>query len=320
MPRARESSRYCFLLRHPRKGRVECSPIFRIVHPVRVEVYTATKMSRQRERTTPCGRNLHFKTPSQRGLPRVVPRRSVVPYGGLAAAPFMRRAMNAHYEDLVNRLEQGPTFLLLGQKYLSLESHEDPLVGPLSRAAADSSGQLDLDHVLLRIKKDRKEAVLSALSVLGGLGTHHARLARPGGRLPVERRVQHRVRLDVRAGPAQRVAPGATRGLNRVPPVRAPQHENRWSTSWLLSAARRMSREAERSQWDASVRTTGPLDGRSFSSGDVSLIPREACASCFARSWSMSTVPRPVGSATLPHEAQRTCQPSEDAIRPNSMI
>ncbi len=72
--------------------------------------------------------------------------------------------MSAHYEDLVNRLEQGPNFLLLGQKYLSLESGEDPLVGPVSRAADDTTGQLDLYQLLLRVKKDRKEAVLSALA------------------------------------------------------------------------------------------------------------------------------------------------------------
>ncbi|MFE6753999.1 hypothetical protein ACFVDQ_10395 [Streptomyces sp. NPDC057684] len=72
--------------------------------------------------------------------------------------------MSAHYEDLVNRLEQGPNFLLLGQKYLSLESGEDPLVGPVSRAADDATGQLDLYQLLLRVKKDRKEAVLSALA------------------------------------------------------------------------------------------------------------------------------------------------------------
>ncbi|MFF1570441.1 hypothetical protein ACFVY1_45030 [Streptomyces sp. NPDC058293] len=72
--------------------------------------------------------------------------------------------MSAHYEDLVNRLEQGPNFLLLGQKYLSLESGEDPLVGPVSRAADDGTGQLDLYQLLLRVRKDRKETVLSALA------------------------------------------------------------------------------------------------------------------------------------------------------------
>lgn len=74
--------------------------------------------------------------------------------------------MSAHYEDLVNRLEQGPSFLLLGQKYLSLESGEDPLVGPVSRAAdaVTGTGRLDLYQLLLSVPPERKEAVLSALS------------------------------------------------------------------------------------------------------------------------------------------------------------
>ncbi|MFC9749818.1 P-loop NTPase [Streptomyces niveus] len=72
--------------------------------------------------------------------------------------------MTAHYEDLIDRLEQGPSFLLLGQKYLRLESGEDPLVGPVSRAADGLISPRDLYQLLLRIPRERREAVLAALS------------------------------------------------------------------------------------------------------------------------------------------------------------
>ncbi|MFI6864433.1 hypothetical protein ACIBKZ_31850 [Streptomyces sp. NPDC050421] len=72
--------------------------------------------------------------------------------------------MTAHYEDLLNRLEQGPGFLLLGQNYLGLENSEDPLLGPVSRAADGLTHPLGLYQLLLRIPRERREAVLDALS------------------------------------------------------------------------------------------------------------------------------------------------------------
>nr|WSX49131.1 hypothetical protein OG409_09335 [Streptomyces sp. NBC_00974] len=74
--------------------------------------------------------------------------------------------MTTHYEDLIDRLEQGPAFLLLGQNCLRLESSEDPLVGPVSRAAGSlvDPDPFDLYELLVRIPKDRREAALAALS------------------------------------------------------------------------------------------------------------------------------------------------------------
>lgn len=72
--------------------------------------------------------------------------------------------MTVHYEDLINRLEQGPGFLLLGQKYLRLESGEDPLVGPVSRAGGVTVGPIDLYQLLLRIPRERREDAIAALS------------------------------------------------------------------------------------------------------------------------------------------------------------
>lgn len=72
--------------------------------------------------------------------------------------------MTAQYEDLINRLEQGPSFLLVGQKYLCLESGEDPLVGAVARSAEDLANAPDLYSLLLRVRGEKREAVLASLT------------------------------------------------------------------------------------------------------------------------------------------------------------
>lgn len=72
--------------------------------------------------------------------------------------------MTVQYEDLISRLEQGPSFLLLGQKYLCLESGEDPLVGTVSRSAEDLANASDLYSLLLRVRGEKREAVLASLA------------------------------------------------------------------------------------------------------------------------------------------------------------
>ncbi|MFD6322504.1 hypothetical protein ACFWOL_06385 [Streptomyces sp. NPDC058442] len=72
--------------------------------------------------------------------------------------------MTAQYEDLINRLEQGPSFLLLGQKYLCLESGEDPLVGAVSRSVEDLTNSPDLYSLLLRVSGEKRETALASLA------------------------------------------------------------------------------------------------------------------------------------------------------------
>lgn len=72
--------------------------------------------------------------------------------------------MTADYEGLVARLEQGPAYLFLGQRYLLLESGEDPLVGPVSRAAGTASDTAGIYRLLLGVPSNRKQPVLSALA------------------------------------------------------------------------------------------------------------------------------------------------------------
>ncbi|MFI8103341.1 hypothetical protein [Streptomyces sp. NPDC086023] len=72
--------------------------------------------------------------------------------------------MTAQHDDLIGRLEQGPCFLFLGQKYLLLESGVDPLAGPVSRAAGGGTEAQDLYTSLLRVPAPRRQPVLAALA------------------------------------------------------------------------------------------------------------------------------------------------------------
>jgi hypothetical protein len=72
--------------------------------------------------------------------------------------------MSARFEDLISRLEQGPSFLLLGQRHLLLEDGEDPLLGPVSRAAEEPTQSPDLYQLLLKVPTDKRPRVLSALT------------------------------------------------------------------------------------------------------------------------------------------------------------
>ncbi|MEV7413928.1 hypothetical protein [Streptomyces sp. NPDC089919] len=72
--------------------------------------------------------------------------------------------MTAQHEDLIGRLEQGPCFLLLGQKYLLLESGVDPLAAPAARAMGGPADADDLYRLLLKVPAPRKQDVLSALT------------------------------------------------------------------------------------------------------------------------------------------------------------
>ncbi|MCD0448334.1 hypothetical protein LO762_03855 [Actinocorallia sp. API 0066] len=71
--------------------------------------------------------------------------------------------MNADPEDLITRLEQGPAYLLLGQKHLLLETGKDPLAGPVARAVSITSDADDVYRLLQRIPSERKPAALQAL-------------------------------------------------------------------------------------------------------------------------------------------------------------
>ncbi|MFI9011631.1 hypothetical protein ACIGNX_30785 [Actinosynnema sp. NPDC053489] len=72
--------------------------------------------------------------------------------------------MAADYADLIERLEFGPSFLMLGQRYLLMDGGVDPLSGPVSRAAELASDFDSLYKVLLTVPPARKEHALTALT------------------------------------------------------------------------------------------------------------------------------------------------------------
>ncbi|MFF4241467.1 hypothetical protein ACFYYL_36865 [Actinomadura geliboluensis] len=71
--------------------------------------------------------------------------------------------MNADPEDLIARLEHGPSYLFLGQKHLLLENGRDPLAWPVARAASLTSEVDDIYQLLQRIPSERKSAAIQAL-------------------------------------------------------------------------------------------------------------------------------------------------------------
>ncbi|MGW0930029.1 P-loop NTPase [Streptomyces sp. NPDC002644] len=75
--------------------------------------------------------------------------------------------MSVGKQALFERLDRGPSFLFLGQSYLSIETGHDPLAGPLARA-------LGLDHTpdsahqaILSAPPDGRDAAAKALSDAG---------------------------------------------------------------------------------------------------------------------------------------------------------
>ncbi|MFG3514586.1 P-loop NTPase [Streptomyces bobili] len=75
--------------------------------------------------------------------------------------------MHAGKQALFERLDRGPCFLLLGQRYLSIETGSDPLTGPLARALGVGELQQSVYQTVLGIDPARRQAVANALTEAG---------------------------------------------------------------------------------------------------------------------------------------------------------
>lgn len=75
--------------------------------------------------------------------------------------------MSVGKQALFERLDRGPSFLFLGQSYLSIETGHDPLVGPLARSLGMDNLPETAYQAILGAAPDTREAAAKALSDAG---------------------------------------------------------------------------------------------------------------------------------------------------------
>ncbi|MFE1146484.1 hypothetical protein ACFW42_05010 [Streptomyces albidoflavus] len=75
--------------------------------------------------------------------------------------------MSVGKQALFERLDRGPSFLFLGQGYLSIETGHDPLVGPLARSLGMDNLPETAYQAILGAAPDSREAAAKALSDAG---------------------------------------------------------------------------------------------------------------------------------------------------------
>ncbi|MFJ9877801.1 hypothetical protein ACIRVI_32760 [[Kitasatospora] papulosa] len=75
--------------------------------------------------------------------------------------------MSVGKQALFERLDRGPSFLFLGQSYLSIETGHDPLVGPLARSLGMDNLPETAYQAILGAAPDSREAAAKALSDAG---------------------------------------------------------------------------------------------------------------------------------------------------------
>jgi hypothetical protein len=75
--------------------------------------------------------------------------------------------MHVGNQALLERLDRGPCFLLLGQRYLSIETGSDPLAGPLARALGVNEPQQSVYRAVLGLAPGQRQAAAKALTEAG---------------------------------------------------------------------------------------------------------------------------------------------------------
>ncbi|WSA78836.1 ATP-binding protein [Streptomyces sp. NBC_01799] len=75
--------------------------------------------------------------------------------------------MHVGKQALLERLDRGPCFLLLGQRYLSIDTGSDPLTGPLTRALGGDGLQPSVYRTVLSVDADQRQAAYKALTDAG---------------------------------------------------------------------------------------------------------------------------------------------------------
>lgn len=85
---------------------------------------------------------------------------------GQHTCPF-GKAVRVGKPDLLERLDRGPCFLLLGQRYLSINTGSDPLIGSLGRVVGRDGMQRGVYQTILSIETDQRQAAFKALTNAG---------------------------------------------------------------------------------------------------------------------------------------------------------